>query len=312
MKGCPSLIESTMDPHRMIHALVLEKLGPSLEDLCNLKSPQVRFDEKMSLALAIQMVRDFLPPPLFTSCTYFTFFCFFNKLDRYAELHARKIIHNGAKPANICIASLSSNATDASTLYLIDFGFSFFGENTRLDRGIEFSGNKRFWSALSYHAFSAFLFSFSLHFLPFINAENSIIIIAQSQRDDLESLGYLLSALFQGSLPWDDMDSSDTWRKKMSTPGSTLFRDMDPSFLEYWKDVRSLAFNEVPDYCSLRSRFVKCWERKGFDSSPGEYDWLALFNKLNQEKTTVLLDNPSETSLVSEAPSVIASCRSAH
>lgn len=63
MKGCPSLIESTMDPHRMIHALVLEKLGPSLEDLCNLKSPQVRFDEKMSLALAIQMVRDFLPPP---------------------------------------------------------------------------------------------------------------------------------------------------------------------------------------------------------------------------------------------------------
>ena len=106
------------------------------------------------------------------------------------------------------------------------------------------------------------------------------------------------------------MNSSDTWRKKMSTPGSTLFRDMDLSFLEYWKDIRSLAFNEVPDYCSLKSRFVKCWERKGFDNAPGEYDWLALFNKLNQEKNTpVLLDNSSETS---EAPSVIASCHSAH
>ena len=57
MKGCPSLIESTMDPNRSIYALVLEKLGPSLEDLCNLMSPNVRFDEQMSLALAIQMVR---------------------------------------------------------------------------------------------------------------------------------------------------------------------------------------------------------------------------------------------------------------
>ena len=55
MKGCPSLIESNTDPSRNINALVLEKLGPSLEVLCNLMS---RFDEKMTLALAIQMVRE--------------------------------------------------------------------------------------------------------------------------------------------------------------------------------------------------------------------------------------------------------------
>ena len=107
-----------------------------------------------------------------------------------------------------------------------------------------------------------------------------INIIAQSQRDDLESLGYLLSALFHGSLPWDT-ETWDIWRVKMSTPGSKLFRGMDPSFFEYWKDVRTLAFNEVPDYCTLRSRFVQCWERKGFGGSPGEYDWLALFNGLS-------------------------------
>ena len=59
MKGCPSLIGSPTDPSREIYALVLEKLGPSLEDLCNLMSPKVRFDEKMTLAVAIQMVRDF-------------------------------------------------------------------------------------------------------------------------------------------------------------------------------------------------------------------------------------------------------------
>ena len=95
----------------------------------------------------------------------------------------------------------------------------------------------------------------------------------------------------------------------MSTPGSTLFRDMDTSFLEYWKDVRSLAFNEMPDYCSLKSCFVQCWERKGFGGSPGEYNWVVLFQRLvggGQEKTPViLLDNAPEIPPVSVAPSVV-------
>jgi hypothetical protein len=68
----------------------------------------------------------------------------------------------------------------------------------------------------------------------------------------------------------------------MSTPSSTLFRGMDSSFLEYWKDVRTLAFGEVPDYNLLKSRFSQCWERKGFGSSPGEYDWPSLFNRFKR------------------------------
>ena len=92
----------------------------------------------------------------------------------------------------------------------------------------------------------------------------------------------------------------------MSTPGSTLFRNMDPAFLEYWKDVRFLAYNEVPDYCSLKSHFVQCWERKGFGGTPGEYDWVALYKRLvsgDQEKNSVdLLDNAPEIPPVAVAP----------
>ena len=156
MKGCPSLID--MDSSRNIYTLVLEKLGPSLDDLCNLMSPNVRFDEKKTLALAIQMVREnFLVHKLRLYLLLLS--CFFDKLDRYADLHARKIIHNGTKPGNICIASLSSSATDASTLYLIDFGNSFFCyKNTQLSRGKDFSGNGRFLSVLSHHGFSEFFF----------------------------------------------------------------------------------------------------------------------------------------------------------
>ena len=199
---------------------------------------------------------------------------------------------------------------------MIDFGFSFFSDKTRLQCDEEYSGNKRFWSVLSFHSFSEF---FKIYI--FIYIYKHALNIAQSQRDDLESLGYLLSALFQGSLPWDKKRrDTHTWCIKMSTPGSVLFRKMDPSFLEYWKDVRSLAFNEVPDYCTLRSRFVQCWERKGFDGLPGEYDWVAFLIKLydrDKEKTppVVLLDNapppappppeiPSSSVSVVNAPSV--------
>ena len=166
MKGCPSLIESAMDPSRNIYALVLEKLGPSLEDLCNLMTPNVRFDEQMCLALAIQMVRKkkFLVHKLFLLLIS-------DKLDRYADLHARKIIHNGAKPGNICVTARASNTADASTLYLIDFGCSFFCDKTRPKVEEEFSGNKRFWSVLSYHAFSKFFYIFHLssYFLAFLS-----------------------------------------------------------------------------------------------------------------------------------------------
>ena len=164
MKGCPSLIESsiTVDSKPKIYLLVLEKLGPSLEDLCELMSPNMRFDEQMSLALAIQMVRDFVHKLYLLLLIS----CFFDKLDRYADLHARKIIHNGAKPGNICVTARASNTADAPTLYLIDFGCSFFCNKTRLDRGEEFSGNKRFWSALSFHAFSKLVFFFPFHNNP--------------------------------------------------------------------------------------------------------------------------------------------------
>lgn len=40
-------------------ALVLGNLGPSLENPCNIMPTGMQFDEKMILALAIQMVCDF-------------------------------------------------------------------------------------------------------------------------------------------------------------------------------------------------------------------------------------------------------------
>jgi hypothetical protein len=58
---------------------------------------------------------------------------------------------------------------------------------------------------------------------------------------------------------------------------------MDQAFLHYWKDVKSLAFGEVPDYNHLISQFVKCWEVKGINATPGEFDWVSHLKGLKRQ-----------------------------
>ena len=115
---------------------------------------------------------------------------------------------------------------------------------------------------------------------------------AQSQRDDLESLAYFLSFLRHGSLPWFPLQLTQAsqspdpnpvkpqlWRIKMATPASVLFREMDPSYIEFWRDLKSLAFGEVPDYAAMKRRFVECWIKSGFGEYPGELDWWAIYDQ---------------------------------
>jgi hypothetical protein len=66
----------------------------------------------------------------------------------------------------------------------------------------------------------------------------------------------------------------------MATPASVLFRDMDASYVEFWRDVRSLAFGEVPDYDGMKRRFVDCWIRKEYEERPGDVDWWAADERL--------------------------------
>ncbi|KAF7330640.1 Protein kinase domain-containing protein [Mycena sanguinolenta] len=253
----PRIASAQHDKTCDVHALVLPRLGPSLEDL-RMLLPGGRFDLRMVLWVAIQM------------------------LDAYQSMHARGVIHNGAKPANICLPPRSS--ADASMLYAIDFGFSIMLPNvnsiSRLNSNakdrplllpsghrVDAVGNRRFMSVFAHHG------------------------ISQSQRDDLESLAYLLSYLFHGSLPWDNdrpaapsrtpsdsnanskLDAAAVsrsysraaptaqthiWRIKLAAPASLLFCGMPPCFAEFWRDVKALAFAEAPDYEMIRGRFERC------------------------------------------------------
>ncbi|GLB35695.1 hypothetical protein LshimejAT787_0212600 [Lyophyllum shimeji] len=247
--GIPDVLASAHDSKCEVYAIVLQRLGPTLDDVIQ-TLPDGKLDETMVLAVAIQMI------------------------DRYKDIHSRGVIHNGVKPANICLPPAPSHESiprhperSATTLFAIDFGLSsFLPPHAKLpgDRK-EIVGNRSFLSVFGHHG------------------------ISLSQRDDLESLAYLLSFLSHGRLPWtppplllqkgaaSKQPPPRLWRVKMATPASVLFRGMDSSFVEFWKDVKGLAFGEVPDYDGMRRRFEECWKGKGYDGRPGGLDWGAIF-----------------------------------
>ncbi|KAJ7213654.1 kinase-like domain-containing protein [Mycena haematopus] len=257
LQGCPGVPETfrtaQYEPLCDVHALPMQKLGPTLEDLISLL-PQRRFDIRMVLTVAIQMI------------------------ERYRDIHARGLIHSGTKPGNICLAP--RGVSPPGMLYIIDFGFSLpLSDNSPLPSAhrIDVVGNRRFMSALAHHG------------------------ISKSQRDDLESLAYLLSYLFHGELPWEiprltrlrsfrgfteegqkqqqQQDQPQVWRLKIATPASKLFRGMDECFREFWRDVKSLAYGEIPDYERMRARFVMCLE--GHEKACAPRGWWDVWDQFN-------------------------------
>jgi casein kinase I family protein HRR25 len=58
MTGTPSILENSFDTGCGVHAIVLKLLGPTLDDVRRLCSDG-KFNDKMVLAVAIQMVGTF-------------------------------------------------------------------------------------------------------------------------------------------------------------------------------------------------------------------------------------------------------------
>ncbi|KAF7358434.1 Protein kinase domain-containing protein [Mycena venus] len=265
LRGCPgvpkTLQEAQYEPLCDIHALPMQKLGPTLEDLISV-IPTRRFDSRMVLTVAIQMI------------------------ERYRDIHERGLIHSGIKPGNICLAPRGTDSP--GMLYAIDFGFALpLADNLPLPSAhrIDAVGNRRFMSVLAHHG------------------------ISKSQRDDLESLAYLLSYLFHGEVPWEvprairlrsfegsfrasvqeeqkqlqqqhlNQLQPQVWRLKIATPASQLFRGMDECFHEFWRDIKALAYGEVPDYDTMRARFAVCLE--GHEKGCSPRGWWDVWDQFN-------------------------------
>lgn len=113
---------------------------------------------------------------------------------------------------------------------------------------------------------------------------------AQSPRDDLEALGYMLVYFRKGRLPWQGLKSVTGEAKylhvlemKQEISVEELCADLPPEFARYMHYVRQLQEDERPDYRHLRKLFNDLFKRRRFQNDE-VFDWtIREFNRLEAE-----------------------------
>ena len=80
----------------------------------------------------------------------------------------------------------------------------------------------------------------------------------QSRRNDSESLADVMCYLLRGDLPWHDYDYIE---QELKAIPEELFNCCLDEFVDYLTHVRRLAFDEKPDYESLRKIFRDLFDR---------------------------------------------------
>ncbi|KAL8729486.1 MAG: hypothetical protein Q9166_004734 [cf. Caloplaca sp. 2 TL-2023] len=113
---------------------------------------------------------------------------------------------------------------------------------------------------------------------------NQVLLTMQAQHycNDLESLGYMLIYFIRGSLPWEALEAADEKSKqelilesKRALSIQDLCEGLPEEFAAYFKYIRSLSFNERPDYSDLRESFRNLFIRESFEYDH-VYDWTIL------------------------------------
>lgn len=115
----------------------------------------------------------------------------------------------------------------------------------------------------------------------------------QTQRDDLESLGYVMVYFMKGSVPWQGQKvhggkekEQATLEIKLRTTIADLCQDLPMEFASYFKQVASLQCGESPDYEALRQMFRTLAIHRDIEYD-FVYDWtIRLFQR--QQSTIVV------------------------
>ena len=183
-------------------------------------------------------------------------------IERIQWVHCRKIIHRDIKPDNFLIG-----LTDPQIIYLIDFGLSKKYQSSVTGKHIKCTKLKKFTGT------------------PLFGSVNALMCMEQSRKDDLESIGYMLIYFMKGRLPWQGLKVDNKrinyfkigQMKKEILP-EVLCENLPVEFKDYMKYVRSLKFEETPNYSYLRNLFVQLMKRQGFEEGTCFFSWINLDN----------------------------------
>ena len=130
------------------------------------------------------------------------------------------------------------------SLFLIDFGLAQLFRNPATYLHIPFTTNHPIVGTLPFAS---------------INGQQGN---AQSRRDDLESLVYTIIYSALGDLPWNSKATGNNVKavlhKKTSITAKELCDGLPAPFCNFVTHVRSLGFDEKPDYEYLQTILSQC------------------------------------------------------
>ena len=170
-------------------------------------------------------------------------------------VHKFKYIHRDIKPDNF-VMGVGENA---NKVYIIDFGLSKKyidqnGKHIKNCTGKSLTGTARYASVNALEGFE------------------------QSRRDDMESLLYVWVYCLKGRLPWMGLPNAGKRKyeailnKKKTTRVDDLCAGLNDFFRVYLREVRSLKFDQEPEYAKYRAMIYNAMisNQIPFDY---RYDW---------------------------------------
>lgn len=179
-------------------------------------------------------------------------------LTRIEEVHNMGFIHRDIKPENF----LLGRGEKTDTVHAIDFGLSKRYCDAKTYEHIPYKDNKSLTGTARYAS---------------VNAHRGI---EQSRRDDLEAIGHMFFYFLKGTLPWQGLPAKtkeEKYRKikekKIETSVEQLAIGLPEEFATYLQYVRSLRFQDRPDYAYLRGLFQELYVAEGYDKQDPVFDW---------------------------------------